>query len=127
MEQQIGAARLLQDTMVLSDADFRVSEMQNRFKQSSTALLSITFIIFFAYSIVKFLVHRKTNFGTQQPTDMNEILPIIIKVIEHDLAPSLLVFFCIMGLGEFYVFAAVFGYFILLLGGLLVLAYKMHN
>jgi hypothetical protein len=48
-------------------------------------------------------------------------------VVEHDLAPSFLVFFCIMGLGEFYVFAAVFSYLMLLIGGLLVLAYKMQN
>jgi hypothetical protein len=32
-----------------------------------------------------------------------------------------------MGLGEFYIFAAVFGYLMLLIGGLLVLAYKMQN
>lgn len=32
-----------------------------------------------------------------------------------------------MGLGEFYIFAAVFSYLMLLVGGLLVLAYKMQN
>jgi len=48
-------------------------------------------------------------------------------VIEHDLAPSLLVFYCVMGLGEFYIFAAIFSYFVLLIGGLLVLAYKLGN
>ena len=32
-----------------------------------------------------------------------------------------------MCLGSFYVFAAVFGYFVMLTGGMLVLAYKMNN
>jgi hypothetical protein len=75
------------------------------------------------------MVFRKTNFGldTKGSESVNELLFIIMRVIEHDLAPSLLVYFCIMGLGEFYVFAAVFGYFIMLIGGLLVLAYKMNN
>ena len=58
---------------------------------------------------------------------MHPLIQIIIKVIEKDLAPSFLVYFCIMGLGEFYIFAAIFGYFVVLLGGLLVLAYKMEN
>jgi hypothetical protein len=55
------------------------------------------------------------------------IVNIILRVIEQDLAPSIMVYFCIMGLGQFYVFAAVFGYLTLLIGGLLVLAYKMQN
>ena len=55
------------------------------------------------------------------------MIKIVIKVIEKDLAPSFLVFFCIMGLGEFYIFAAVFGYFMVLIGGLLIFAYKMEN
>lgn len=48
-------------------------------------------------------------------------------MVEYDLAPSLLVFFCIMGLGEFYVFAAVFGYFLLAVSGLMVIAYKLNK
>lgn len=58
---------------------------------------------------------------------MPEIVTIIIRVIEQDLAPSLLVFFFVMGLGQFYVFAAVIAYLMLLVCGLLVLAYKMNN
>jgi hypothetical protein len=42
---------------------FSVTDGQNRFKQSSTSLLAITFIVFFAYSVVKFIYNRKTNFG----------------------------------------------------------------
>ena len=38
-----------------------------------------------------------------------------------------MVFFCVMGLGQFYVFAAVMAYLMLLVCGLLVLAYKMSN
>jgi hypothetical protein len=48
-------------------------------------------------------------------------------VIEQDMAPSILIFFCVMGLGQFYVFAAVMAYLMLLVSGLLVLAYKMVN
>lgn len=58
---------------------------------------------------------------------MPEIVKVIVRVVEFDLAPSLIVFFFIMGLGEFYIFAAIFGYFVLFICGLLVLAYKMHN
>ena len=32
-----------------------------------------------------------------------------------------------MGLGEFYIFAAIFGYFIMTVGGLMILAYQMKN
>lgn len=54
-------------------------------------------------------------------------MTIIIRVIEQDMAPSILIFFCVMGLGQFYVFAAVMAYLMLLVSGLLVLAYKMVN
>jgi len=111
--------RMLESAMYISDADFPVSTLQNRFKQSSTALLAITFILFFAYSGIKFFIHRKTGFGTDKAEEVPEIFPILVRVVEQDLAPSLLVFFCIMGLGEFYVFAAIFGYFIICVGGLL--------
>ena len=43
------------------------------------------------------------------------------------MAPSLMIFYCVMGLGQFYIFAAVMAYFMLLVCGLLVLAYKMNN
>lgn len=115
--------------VLIMDTDFQVSRLQNRFKQSSTALLAITFILFFAYSAVKFWINRKSNFGTDKAAlqELPEILSIFTRVIERDLAPSLLVYFCIMGLGEFYIFAAIFGYFILIVGGLLVMAYKLNN
>ena len=75
------------------------------------------------------MINRKTNFGLDKlATDtVPEIMYIFVRVVEYDLAPSLLVFFCIMGLGEFYVFVAIFGYFILFIVGLLCLAYKFHN
>ncbi|TNV78017.1 hypothetical protein FGO68_gene13445 [Halteria grandinella] len=121
--------RTLESAMYISDADFPVSTLQNRFKQSSTALLAITFILFFAYSGIKFWIHRKTGFGNDKAAmqELPEILPIFVRVVEYDLAPSLLVFFCIMGLGEFYVFAAIFGYFIICVGALLTISYKMNK
>jgi len=63
----------------------------------------------------------------KKTAELPPIVNIILRVIEHDLAPSFMVYFCIMGLGEFYIFAAVFAFLMLLIGGLLVLAYKMQN
>lgn len=51
----------------------------------------------------------------------------MVRVIERDLAPSIIVFFAVIVLGQFYVFAAVISYLVLLVGGGLVFAYKMHN
>jgi len=48
---------------MVTDGTFPVSTQENRFKQSSTALLAITFIIFTAYSVSKFMIQRATNFG----------------------------------------------------------------
>lgn len=48
------AGRLLQN--MVTDGTFAVSTQENRFKQSSTALLAITFIIFTAYSVCKFMI-----------------------------------------------------------------------
>jgi hypothetical protein len=42
---------------------FERTRSQHTFKQSSTAFLSITFIIFFIYSAFKFYRNMKTNFG----------------------------------------------------------------
>jgi hypothetical protein len=42
---------------------FFATPSEIRFKQSSTAFLAITFIVFFAYSALKFYKQRKTNFG----------------------------------------------------------------
>ena len=51
-------------SVVISDADFPISASQNQFKQSATAMLAVTFILFVAYSVVKFWSNRKTGFGT---------------------------------------------------------------
>jgi hypothetical protein len=51
----------------------------------------------------------------------------VTKVIEYDLAPSFLVYIILIGMGQFYVFACVFGYLTACCGGLLVLAYQMNN
>jgi hypothetical protein len=59
--------------------------------------------------------------------EVPEILKIVTRVVEIDLAPPLIVFFITIGLGQFYIFAAVIGYFIMLIAGLLVLAYKLNN
>ena len=42
---------------------FPVSDQQNIFKQSSTALLAITFILFVAYTVIKIISNRKTHYG----------------------------------------------------------------
>ena len=43
---------------------FPLSPSQCLFKQSSTAFLVITFVLFVAYSVVKFIKSRKTEFGS---------------------------------------------------------------
>ena len=57
------AGRLLQN--MVTDGTFAVSTQENRFKQSSTSLLAITFILFTAYSVCKFMIQRATNFGLE--------------------------------------------------------------
>jgi flagellar biogenesis protein FliO len=42
---------------------FSVSHSQNLYKQSSTSLLAITFIIFVAYTVAKFIQNKNTSFG----------------------------------------------------------------
>ena len=51
----------------------------------------------------------------------------IKKVVENDMAPTLLIYFTCMGMGQFYIFAAVFAYFSIVMCGLLVLAYHKNN
>lgn len=50
-----------------------------------------------------------------------------IRVVELDLAPTLLVWFITMGLGQFFVFAAVMSYFSFACAAGLVLAYHKEN
>ena len=50
-----------------------------------------------------------------------------VKVIEYDLAPSLIINFFMIGLGEFFVFAAVFSYFLLIAGAIMVVAYQKKS
>ena len=54
------------------------------------------------------------------------ILKNFVRVIEIDLAPSLIIYFFMIGLGEFFIFAAVFGYFMLITAALLVIAYQKN-
>lgn len=49
-----------------------------------------------------------------------------MKVVEYDMAPSLFVYFIMIGLGEFFVFAAIFGYFLFITSALLVVAYQKN-
>lgn len=49
-----------------------------------------------------------------------------VKVIEYDLAPSFLIYFTLMGLGQFFVAAAVFAYLTLLMGVVLFIAYQKN-
>eukprot|EP00347_Sterkiella_histriomuscorum_P020503 403337550 len=107
--------------------DFPISSSQNVFKQSSTAWLAITFILFLGYSVAKIISNRKTQYGLSKQAEVPRIIKNFLKVIEYDLAPSLLIFYFMIGLGEFFVFAAVFGYFMLIVGALLVVAYQKNS
>jgi hypothetical protein len=39
----------------------------------------------------------------------------------------MIIYYCIIGLGQFYIFSAIFGYLILAVGGMLIFAYKTNN
>lgn len=51
------------DSSTTTFGTFAVTPEQHQFKQSSTSLLAITFIIFIGYGVGKFLYNRKTVFG----------------------------------------------------------------
>ncbi len=114
-----------------------MSSSEHLYKSSSTAMLAITFILFTAYSVLKIIANRKTQFGKNVSSDLIHILmqkqaevPRIIlnfiRVIEIDLSPSFLIYFVLIGLGQFYAAAAVFAYLTLLAGAVLVLAYQKY-
>ena len=58
-----GAEYALKDANY-THGQFPLSPSQSLFKQSSTAFLVITFVLFVAYSVVKFIKSRKTEFGS---------------------------------------------------------------
>jgi len=47
----------------------------------------------------------------------------IVRMVEFDLAPTIIVYFITMALGAFYIFAAIFGYISMLIAGVLIIAY----
>lgn len=57
---------------------------------------------------------------------MTPFLKALTKVIEYDMAPTFMIYFFMIGLGQFYVFAAVFGFFMLITGTLLIIAYMKN-
>ena len=67
---------------VVQDGTFEITASERLFKQSSTSLLAITFIIFSAYSVVKFIQNKNTAFGLDKAGEVPEIVTIIIRVIE---------------------------------------------
>ena len=67
---------------VVQDGSFEISSSEHLFKQSSTSLLAITFIVFFAYSVAKFIQNKNTAFGLDKTGEVPEIVTIIIRVIE---------------------------------------------
>ena len=51
----------------------------------------------------------------------------LIRVVEKDMAPSLIIYFLAIVLGTFYVIAAIFGYMMFIVGGLMVFAYATQK
>ena len=58
---------------------------------------------------------------------MPPIIKALLRVIERDMAPSLVIYFLAIVMGTFYVIAAIFGYMIFVISGLMVLAYLKNN
>ena len=77
--------------------------------------------------MAKFLVNRKTSFGTDKSQEAPPILQSLIRVIEKDMAPTLLVYFLAIVLGTFYVIAAVFAFAVFIVGGVMVIAYLKNK
>lgn len=73
--------------------------------------------------MAKFIANRKTSFGLDAKAEVSPIIESFLKVIETDMSPSLMIYFTTIGLGEFYAFAAVFGYFFFIASAVMVIAY----
>ena len=54
---------------------------------------------------------------------MPPIIASLLRVIEKDMAPTLLIYFLAIVLGAFYAIAAVFAFMIFIIGGMMVIAY----
>ncbi len=55
--------KILRD--ILEKGVFPISEKQNIYKDSSTAMIAITFIFFLAYIIAKIIQNKKTQYGVE--------------------------------------------------------------
>ena len=103
---------------------FPISSEQHTFKESSISLFAVTFLLFTGYTICKAIANKKSMFGLEPKADVSVLILNFLRVVELDLAPSLFIYYIMMGLGEFFVFSAVFGYFLFITAALLVFAYQ---
>lgn len=103
---------------------FPVSTEEHLFKESSISLFAVTFILFIAYTVCKAIANKKSMFGLEPNADVHLLILNFLRVVEIDLAPSLFIYYISMGLGEFFIFSAVFAYFLFISAGLLILAYQ---
>ena len=58
---------------------------------------------------------------------MAPIIQSLLRVIEKDMAPTLLIYFLALVLGTFYAIACIFAFAIFIVGGLMVIAYLRNN
>ena len=111
---------------------------EKKFKNCSTAMLSITFILMIGYLVAKFIQNKKTSFGTdvsiynhnsflKKSQDVHEMIKALIRVVERDMAPTLLVFFAIMINGSYYVIATILTFIFFAASGVLVIGHAKIN
>lgn len=58
---------------------------------------------------------------------MPPLIKSLIRVVERDMAPSLIMYFIAIACGTFYVIATIFAFIIFVISGVLVIAYWKNN
>eukprot|EP00350_Pseudokeronopsis_sp_OXSARD2_P008192 CAMPEP_0170553716 /NCGR_PEP_ID=MMETSP0211-20121228/11550_1 /TAXON_ID=311385 /ORGANISM="Pseudokeronopsis sp., Strain OXSARD2" /LENGTH=155 /DNA_ID=CAMNT_0010862243 /DNA_START=82 /DNA_END=549 /DNA_ORIENTATION=+ len=98
---------------------FEISHNMHQFKASSTAFIAFVFLLMLAYSAIKVI----SQIQKERKQEQKKIFTCFIRVIEQDLAPTLLILFISMTLGAFFAFLAVLSIVILAMGGVLTFCY----
>jgi len=104
-----------------------LTSSQRQFKNSSVAFLAVIFITSLAYTVARVIRNLKVaKEGTQEP-EIPKILDSVIKVVEHEMAPSFLAYGIAITFGAFYAIMAILGYVLIGVEVVLILAYLRDN
>ena len=103
-----------------------LSKTMMEHKASSTAYLSLFFVLMVAYICCKVLWQIKTKNGTQE-ANMPLIIDSLKRVVEVDMAPGFLYLVIAVTFGAFYGFMAFIGYAYIACAAGLTIAYAKQN